>query len=763
MKQGVKIPRGILTVGLLIVLLTPLVTIKSVLYPFVFSKAFFLQVVIEILFSLWIALILIEPALRPRRSKILMGALLWGAALIVTTIFGIDAHKSFWGTDERANGVFTQLHYLVFFLMLSSVFCSRRDWQRALWLTLGIGFVLSVWGIVENLASGIQGGTRVMATFGNSILFGGYLLFPLFFSVYVFLETREHWRWAALGVAASSIIALLFTQTRGALLGAIVGGAAAVCLWLAAKASASAYSRRRVVIAFGLAFALGTALVVFRHTEFVRKLPGINRLTTLSIRETTASERLLLWRVALHGFAARPLLGWGPENFDYVFDRYYDPYFLTFSIGETWSDRAHNAFFDILTMTGVVGLAAYMFLLGAVAQKLWREICKDNSPEVSMLAGLLVAYLVSNFFAFDSPSSALLFFFLLALVAVRGETSRSSEPRELSQSVKAVMIAVAAMLSIAGLAVQIRAFRASRAGLVATTMAPEMVNERWLAMVRTLQIPSPYLPSIRQRFANTIFLETGSQGPLRGADAERFLTLAIREMDKNTVAHPHDFAYWFTLGNLYTQAGIVVDSKFFTDAEAAYLRAKDESPRRQALYFQLASLKLLQRDFPAAVEILKPVPDFDTRVADPYWRLGIAYAYNGERGEALSRWRTALVGGGDARSVSYEIIDTNSGINIGHLRYTPSVLKEVQFAATVAWEEKDFELLRIFTFLIVQLETQNADNFGQLAAVELELGNFTAARAAAQRVVELDPASAAEVETFIKEIERQEQDSKMIP
>lgn len=756
MPNLIKILRWILIAGLLLALLTPLVTIKSVLYPYVFGKALFLQILIEILFPFWVALLILDPATRPKRSLILWGALIFGAVLIITTVFGIDPHKSFWGTDERANGVFTQLHYLIFFLILPSVFRSRRDWQRALWLTLGVGFGLSVWGIIENFASGVQGGTRVMAVLGNPILFGGYLLFPVFLSIYVFLETRGPHRFAALGVFAASITALLFTQTRGAVLGATAGAATTAFLWLVATRHASARNRRRVFTALGSVVVLAVLLIAFRNTAIVKSIPVANRLTSISIRDTTATERLLLWRLALRGFAARPLLGWGPENFDYVFDRYYDPYFLRFSISETWSDRAHNASLDLLTMTGVVGFTAYMFLLGAVMQKLWRETRKDNSPEAPILAGLLVAYLVSNFFAFDSPSSTLLFFYSIALVAARGETGQPSEPRVVWSHVKAMMIAVAAALAIAGLTLQMRMLRASQAGLIAATMTPETANERWLAMTRASQIPSPHLPSIRLRFANTIFLATGSNGPLRGADAERFLAFAIEEMKKNAVAHPHDFAYLFTLGNLYTQAGIVVNPRFFTDAEAAYLRAKEESPLRQALYFQLASLKLLQHDFPAAVEILKPVPNFDSRVGMPHWLLGIAYGYNGERREAVSEWRAALVGEEDAQSVSYDYYIIGTGVHIGRLRYAPTVLKEVQFAVHIAFQEKDFELLRVLTLLMIQLDAPSASNFGKLAAVELELGNYTAARAAVRHVIDIDPASGAEAEAFLKEIEKRE-------
>jgi len=102
----------------------------------------------------------------------------------------------------------------------------------------------------------------------------------------------------------------------------------------------------------------------------------------------SVSGRLLLWSSALKAFRERPVLGWGAENFDYGFDKYYNPQFYRGGINETWSDRAHNWFLDFLVMGGALGLAFYlaifyMYRSGAREKRkphkaqfcLWRIIC----------------------------------------------------------------------------------------------------------------------------------------------------------------------------------------------------------------------------------------------------------------------------------------------------------------------------------------------------------------------------------------------------
>ena len=147
-------------------------------------------------------------------------------------------------------------------------------------------------------------------------------------------------------------------QVRGAILGLFSG-----ILLLGFFLIFCSFTARRFKIAlstiFFLIFVGFFSLWIFRDSQFIqnKNISVLKRLTSFSLSETTAQTRILAWQTALKGFGDRPILGAGPENFNYIFNAHYNPSFLKFGgggFGETWFDKPHNAFLEILTETGVI-------------------------------------------------------------------------------------------------------------------------------------------------------------------------------------------------------------------------------------------------------------------------------------------------------------------------------------------------------------------------------------------------------------------------
>ena len=97
--------------------------------------------------------------------------------------------------------------------------------------------------------------------------------------------------------------------------------------------------------------------------------------------------------MAIKGFKEKPILGWGQEGFNYVFNKYYDPALYPY---EPWYDRAHNAFLDWLMAGGLPAFLLYLALFVTAIVALWRsslsnvaslfctyETTKDLSPRSS--------------------------------------------------------------------------------------------------------------------------------------------------------------------------------------------------------------------------------------------------------------------------------------------------------------------------------------------------------------------------------------------
>ena len=64
--------------------------------------------------------------------------------------------------------------------------------------------------------------------------------------------------------------------------------------------------------------------------------------------------------MAIKGFIEKPILGWGQEGFNFVFNKYYDPRMYT---QEPWFDRAHNTYLDWLIVGGALGLLSYLAII----------------------------------------------------------------------------------------------------------------------------------------------------------------------------------------------------------------------------------------------------------------------------------------------------------------------------------------------------------------------------------------------------------------
>jgi hypothetical protein len=115
----------------------------------------------------------------------------------------------------------------------------------------------------------------------------------------------------------------------------------------------------------------------------------------------------------------RPILGWGQENFSYIFNKYYDPSMYG---QEQWFDRAHNEFLDWLVAAGIPALLLYIsfFILALIAIVRSKNL---SIPEQAVLIGILAAYGFNNLFVFDNLVSLIYFYLILALC--HGESSRA--------------------------------------------------------------------------------------------------------------------------------------------------------------------------------------------------------------------------------------------------------------------------------------------------------------------------------------------------
>jgi O-antigen ligase len=413
-------------------LLMPLVFLTGlVVYPFVFLKLLFLQILVSVTLPAFLVLAWREPRYRPRFSWVY--AALGGhyVALALSTATAMDRHRAFWGNQERMNGLFTLLHFVAWLAMASSVLKTWSDWRKLLHWQAVLGFVMAVIALLQrpfpNLL-GVEANSRVAGLLGNPIYLGAYQAFMMFWLALLWVRAEKPvWRrYYAVGIAACGA-ALWACGSRGPLLGLVAGAAIAFCVWAIS-------SRRYRLVALGgagLVFSVtGYALIA----KLLVPLPALDDFWKRNgaLRHIFQADfdpaRRHLWAIAWRAFHDRPWVGWGLTNYDIAFDTYFDPWFMCLGPGATLQDSSHSLYLDHLSTTGLVGLVSFLLLWAAVLASVVSALRAGrlDLPASAVLVGMIASYLIQGIFVFDSPGVHSMTHLLLALAVALGRPEWSA-------------------------------------------------------------------------------------------------------------------------------------------------------------------------------------------------------------------------------------------------------------------------------------------------------------------------------------------------
>ena len=414
---AIKIFKTIAYLGIYGGLLMPLVFIPVVIFPFVFSKLVFLQILVGLTFPAYVALAWMEPKYRPPKSALYAAIIAYFVALTLSTIFSVDPVRSWWGNQERMNGLFTLLHLFAWLTMTVGMLKLWRDWYRLLNYEIVLAVIMACVSLLQIPFPKLlmfQAGPRVGGLVDNPIYMGVYQIFNLAFLMLLFIKTKDKLARIWYGVASVFMLgAFMAAQSRGAMVGlAAFLGIFAVYIAIFTK-------NKKVKVGILSAAAAGIALYVtafiFKATAFVQSIPYLPRFLDLTAASQT---RLIAWRIAWDGFLERPLTGWGFDAFHILFNFKYNPRSLEFGYYETWFDRAHNTVMDVLAMTGIFGFVTYFGIFGAIFYLVWRAWKRGwiDLPIAAVLTALPIGYFLQNLFVFDHPAAFSMSYLLFALV-----------------------------------------------------------------------------------------------------------------------------------------------------------------------------------------------------------------------------------------------------------------------------------------------------------------------------------------------------------
>lgn len=615
----------ILQVGLPIALLTPFLYVPAVTFPFVTAKVWVFRSIVELLIPVWLALLVVAPERRPKKEPLLIGIAIYGVALMLSSLFGVDFHRSFWANHERMTGTYALLHYVAYAFMVATAFATRREWF-SLFLFSIVGSVamagVALWERSYGILASNPGG-RVWATLGNYIYLANFMLFNMYFVGLVLLRrSLKLWMQTALwGVAFLQLLIIFFTETRGSIL-AMVAAGLIMLFWEAVSVKRV---RGYAVGALLVCVLAGGLLVANRTNPVVVHLPLIGKLANTNLTDGGVRTRFIAWHIALQAFQARPVFGWGPENFYYAFNQFYNPESYHYSTYETWFDRPHNNLLDVLSTTGGVGMAAFisLFVLSIITIRRKTRSGVMSKWEGILTVAMLFAYILQNITVFDSHTSYLYFFLVLGFIA----GIRTPELIAENGSAAEMRVAYGTLGGLGMVALflvfytNVLPYQAAHLGLLATSYARlgSNVVEAKRYYDEALATPTQHRVDLRIDAARDIADIVGG-GAVPQNMAAPYYDWAIALLEQNVQERPKDVYDQIALGQIYMfYSGI--KPEMLLKARDAFARALVLSPRRQQIIFSQVRLAVTMGDLDEALRLLEGARADEERIPELHWLL----------------------------------------------------------------------------------------------------------------------------------------------
>lgn len=640
-------------------------------------------------------------------SKVEIFFFAYCAILVITAIFGVDPAQSFWSDGTRALGV---AHIVFFALWLIVAFneMKKSSLQGVFWWVLSVqALVISVLSIMRPFFFDCVDGLRLCGTFGNPMIFAGYLapLLLILMAGWWESERLQMAQWFRAVVIPVTVVvvgyALYATTTRAAVLGLLVGVGVACCVRLFHFFHEKKNKQYKKYFYGGIIFIIliiGSVLLIPHARNKIFEAATLGRGTG------TITTRLLNWQTAVQGAQEHLVLGRGSENYRAIADKYFNSALLDYSYYETRIDKPHNAFLELLVSTGFVGLITYLAFLVTLFLVFIRYAVKVFGIWPSAwLAGAFVTLQITLFFSFETYASLTILAYLLLLAhGASPSIVQIKKPSIFNFTAAQIVLMFAACVAfIYGGVLPLRAAYVTQWALNYNFDNDISRVIRNVNKVYTFS-QGPYDFEIWQ-WTSGALLSNGALEPRSRdgvpSDVREELTAAVRantvRTEKYLSEHYIDSRWQLFGGKAAYHAAILLDDlSYLQIAERAFKQAQGLVPGRQEAWDLMVYVHMLQGKYPEAVA------------------------------DALHAVR---------------------------IRNTNEIKSTIEALVDRLQKEGRIDLIaQVFEELIRIQPT--ADLYARLAAVYAALHKYPEAREAVMAAVKLDPAYAREAGKFLKQL-----------
>jgi O-antigen ligase/tetratricopeptide (TPR) repeat protein len=736
-EQAIKILKIIVFIGIYGGLLMPLMFIPVVIFPFVFSKLIFFQVLIGLTFPAYLALAWACPEHRPRKSILYFAFVAYFLALLLSVIFAADPLRAWWGNQERMNGLFTLLHLFAWLTMTVSLVKTWPQWRNVLNYLTVLGAFMGIVALLQKPFPNLllfPAGPRVGGLLDNPIYQGAYQLFILFFIVLLWFKTKSRgWKTWYVIVAIISTAAMFAAGSRGPFMGlmfgAVISAISVGVMYKNTKVRAALFGSIGLAAVLYLAIVtVGVKTAAFQSLQV--SYPTATRIFSL---QTGTAGRFIAWDIAWQSFLERPLTGYGLDNFHIAFNKYYNPNSLRSGYYETWFDRAHNTVMDVFSMTGIIGFLTFLAVWIGLYYTIINARRKKylDIPTTAVLMGLPAGYFLQNVFVFDHPAAFSMSYLLYALVICSGFAVFAGKEEKVVTAGKnkpVPWVAYGAIQAGFLLLVYLTSIMPFYASTLVIKSNKEFSRGNMPKMVelanRAAGIQTPYLDE--QYFINSRnLISLASSGNLsRWPEWRAFFDMTQSIYDRFYASHGNNAHTGYIHASMLSAVGLASqDQEIVNLAEQRFRSAIELSPKRQQLFFSLAELLRATGRYDEALQLYMQAGNFDDQIGEPWWYVAVTYYFDKKQPEEAAQYF--------ARSQS-----------VAH----PHRLKSAQDAYLVAQSYvllEDAEALKQLIILLPTMPAAQPDVYVQIAKACQDLDLLAERNLILNAVAQMDPATKA--------------------
>jgi O-antigen ligase/tetratricopeptide (TPR) repeat protein len=604
--------------GLCIIPFIPLIPLPYItpwannfFFPFIGGKAFVFRIIIEIVFALWLVLMWRDKTYAPKWNWMTVTVTTFTLIALIADLFGMNPLRSIWSNFERMEGWITIAHLWGYFMVLSAIFKDKKLWNLFFHITLFSALITAIYGLFQffGWAQIHQSAARLDSSLGNAAYLGVYMLIHFFIALYMssisWLKKNVVVSWIYIVEALIFAFVIFQTQTRGSVFGVLIGFIITLIIYLI---KAKGEKTGKIVAGSLMALIILACVGVYlaRNTAFVQNNATLSRIVSISLSDIKTSGRSYILPMALKGVFSSPktaIIGWGQENFNYIFNSNYNPKMYN---QEQWFDRAHSVFVDWLVAGGLLGLLAYLSLFLLVLIYVWKS--ELGVREKSVMIGLLVGYGIHNVFVFDNLSSYILFFSIIGFAySLRPSKAITLFHKDMDPVIRDyIIMPVSVILLVATLYfINVRPITASTRLITALRQCQTNGKPDAALFEKALAL-NQYVANqeIREQLLSCSANVIKSNLPTK--TKTEFFDLTLREIENQTKATPKDARAYILAGSFLN--GI----SNFPQALSYLEKANELSPNKQTIMFDLASAYLNLGKTNEATELLKRAYESET-------------------------------------------------------------------------------------------------------------------------------------------------------